>query len=94
VIFGYFADHRTIMRVTIAASTVPLAILMNGMRIAGTGIAAHQIGPAAAEGFFHTFSGWLAFLCAVGVLAAFVRLLQSFAPPEVSTTPATAEAQS
>ena len=30
----------------------------------GTGLAAEWVSPAAAEGFFHTFSGWLVFVVA------------------------------
>ena len=52
--------------------------MTNGLRVAGTGIAAHHFGSAAAEGFFHTFSGWLVFLTATVMLLAvgrFTRLL-------------------
>jgi transmembrane exosortase EpsH len=49
---------------------VPIAILENAARVAGTGVAAHWAGPAAAEGFIHTFSGWVMF-----VLAFFLLLL-------------------
>jgi len=38
--------------------------------VAGTGLASYWISPAAAEGFFHSFSGWLMFVVAlVGLLA-------------------------
>jgi hypothetical protein len=37
--------------------------------VAGTGLASELISPAAAEGFFHTFSGWLMFVVAfVGLM--------------------------
>jgi exosortase len=62
IVYGYFSDARSWVRVVIAVSTVPVAVVANGVRVAGTGIAAHFIGPAAAEGFLHTFSGWLVFI--------------------------------
>jgi EpsI family protein len=52
----------------LAISSVPIAIFSNGIRVAGTGIAAHFVGPKAAEGFLHTFSGWLVFLVAGALL--------------------------
>ena len=64
IVYGHFADCRAGVRLTIALATVPIAIAANGLRVAGTGLAAQHFGPAAAEGFFHTFSGWLVFASA------------------------------
>ena len=76
IVFGYFADSRMWVRTLIALSTVPVAVVSNGARVAGTGIAAHRFGPAAAQGFFHEFSGWavfvVAFLLMLGVQRAIV----------------------
>ncbi|MEQ1573024.1 MAG: exosortase A [Vicinamibacterales bacterium] len=68
IIYGYFVDKRMSVRLAIVASTVPVAIVANGMRIAGTGIAAHYYGPEAAEGFFHEFSGWVVFVVAFAAI--------------------------
>jgi len=78
IVFGYFTDHRLGVRLVLALATVPIAIITNGLRVAGTGIAAHHFGPATAEGFFHMFSGWLVFLAATFMLLAvgrFTRML-------------------
>jgi exosortase len=78
VLYGYFCESRRIPRMLIALSSIPIAIVMNGLRVAGTGIAAHHIGGAAATGFFHTFSGWLVFVAsfaALGTVVAGVRRL-------------------
>ncbi len=80
IVFGYFADRRTSARVLLALSTIPLAIAANGIRVAGTGIAAHYLGPAAAEGFFHSFSGWLVFVTAFLMLVAVERLIRLVLP--------------
>jgi exosortase len=80
IVYGYFSDPRGGVRIAIALSTIPIAIASNGARVAGTGIAAHYIGPEAAEGFFHTFSGWLMFVAAFIMLFAVVRLIIRFAP--------------
>jgi exosortase D (VPLPA-CTERM-specific) len=68
LLWGYFTGSPRWLRWVLALSSVPIAIFANGIRVAGTGIAAHAVGPEAAEGFFHTFSGWLVFLVAGGLL--------------------------
>ena len=73
IVLGYFTDRRSWARVTIALMTIPIAIVTNGLRVAGTGIAARYYGAAAAEGFFHSFSGWLLFIAALGLLTAVQR---------------------
>ena len=80
IVYGYFCDPRGGVRTAIALSTIPIAIASNGVRVAGTGIAAHFIGPEAAQGFFHTFSGWLMFVVAFLMLFAVVRLIIRLAP--------------
>jgi exosortase len=80
IIYGYFTDTRTSIRVLVALSAIPVAIFANGLRVAGTGIAAHYYGSAAAEGFFHTFSGWFVFIAAFAMLFGVIRLLLWVAP--------------
>ena len=61
------------------ASTVPLAIGANVLRVAVTGVLARYYGEKAATGFFHTFSGWVVFVIAFMVLTAELRLMNRFA---------------
>lgn len=75
VVLGYFTEPRPPARIAIALSAVPIAIVANASRVAGTGIASHWLGAAAAEGFFHTFSGWLMFVVAFVGLLAVQRLI-------------------
>ncbi|WP_217551559.1 exosortase/archaeosortase family protein, partial [Pantoea sp. GbtcB22] len=51
LVYGYVVDNRTWVRTTLTLATIPIAIIANGARVAGTGIAAHTWGPAVAEGF-------------------------------------------
>lgn len=91
IVYGYFTDSRTLVRTLVALSTVPIAIVANAARVAGTGIAAHYIGREAAEGFFHTFSGWLVFVLAFVMVFAATRLLLLVLPPRrVATSTAAA----
>jgi len=80
LLYGYFTDRRLWVRLAIVASAVPVAIVANGARVAGTGIAAHYIGPEAAQGFFHEFSGWVVFIVAFLLLLAIQRLILWLAP--------------
>ena len=80
IIYGYFADSRVWVRLIIAGSTIPIAILTNGARVAGTGLAAHYYGPKAALGFFHDFSGWALFVVAFGLMFIMMRIVARFAP--------------
>jgi exosortase A len=80
IVFGYFTDPRSGIRVAIALSAVPVAIVANAIRVAGTGIAAHYYGAQAAQGFFHSFSGWIVFIAAFAMLFAIIRVLRWLAP--------------
>jgi exosortase len=81
IVVGYVSDARTWVRTVLALSTIPIAIVTNGLRVAGTGVAAHYAGPEAATGFLHTFSGWLMFVVAFGLLMLVRGTLASVAPP-------------
>ena len=82
IIYGCFADARTWVRTLLALATVPIAIVANGCRVAGTGIAAYYFGPQAAEGFFHWFSGWLIFITAFILLFVLHRLIARVFPKQ------------
>lgn len=76
-VYGYFIDKRFWMRALIVVSAIPVAIFANGLRIAGTGIAAHYYGPEAAQGFFHEFSGWVVFVVAFAAMFGLRHILAS-----------------
>jgi len=62
--------RRIPTRLVLIASAVPIAVITNGARVSGTGILAHAFGAGAAEGVFHTFSGWLVFVSALLLLGS------------------------
>jgi exosortase len=80
IVYGYFMESRIWVRFGLAFATIPVAILANGLRVAGSGVMAHYYGPEAAEGFLHTFSGWLIFLVAFAMLFLVHRIFRLFAP--------------
>jgi exosortase len=80
VLCAYFSDPRTGRRILIVLSSVPIAIIANGVRVAGTGIAAQYVGAAAAEGFFHTFAGAVIFIASATMLMTVAGVLKTVTP--------------
>ena len=62
------------------ASAVPIAILTNALRVSGTGVLAHYYGTGVADGFFHSFSGWVIYIAAALLLFAVAWLVDRFQP--------------
>jgi exosortase len=81
IVYGYFMDSRGWVRAIVALWTIPVAILTNALRVAGTGIAAHYYGAGVAEGFFHTFSGWMVFVAAIALLMLLQQIFSRLLPP-------------
>lgn len=75
-LFAYLSD-RMLSKVVLVVSTFPLAILVNIIRVTGTGILANYYGSAVAQGFFHEFTGFALF--GVGLVVLFLEyyLLES-----------------
>ena len=63
-------------KIFLVASTIPLSIITNGLRIASVGILYQFWGPMVAEGFFHDFSGWFIFMASLGFLLLEMWLLK------------------
>jgi exosortase len=61
--------------IILVASAVPIAIFTNALRVSGTGILAHYYGTEVADGFFHSFSGWVVYIVAFLLLFAVGWLL-------------------
>ena len=70
IIYGYLMETRIWVRVLLAISAVPIAVAANSFRIFGTGLLVQYWDPDKAEGFFHSFSGWLIFVVALVLLFA------------------------
>ena len=67
-------------RALMLVASVPVAIVMNGLRIAVTGLACETWGPRAATGGWHTFGGWATFVVSVFMLMQLQRLLARRSP--------------
>jgi exosortase len=80
VIFAYFTRpggdrsskfSRGLRFAILVTAAVPIAVLTNSFRVSGTGILAHYYGTRVADGFFHTFSGWVIYIFALALLFGF-----------------------
>lgn len=65
IAYGYLVEPRRWARYFLVLLMIPIAIVSNAIRIMGTGVLTFHFGPAAAEGFFHEFSGWVIFVAAM-----------------------------
>lgn len=72
---AYFTQRGWLKRLVLTVMAIPIAILANAVRIIITGILASRYGGAAAEGFFHEFTGLLIFGLAAAMLIATGLLL-------------------
>jgi exosortase len=75
LVYGYFFERKTWIRVVLFFSTVPIAIVANSSRVTITGVLT-QVKPDAAEGFFHEAEGWVIFMVALGILILFHQLVK------------------
>lgn len=66
-LLGFLACTERTSRVALVAVSVPLAIAVNVIRVAGTAILA-DYNQEFAMGFYHAFSGWLVFVAGFGLL--------------------------
>jgi len=78
VIYGFLVEGRKSIRVLLGLAAIPIAVLANGLRIVGTGVLAQYWDPSKAQGFFHSFSGWLIFLLSLASFVSLHRLWRLF----------------
>jgi len=74
LVYGYFFEKRTWVRVVLFFATIPIAIVANAGRVTLTGVVA-QFNPALADGLFHEAQGWVIFMVALVILVALHQLI-------------------
>ncbi len=75
-LFAYLVDAPMWKRIVVFVAGAPVALAANTIRISFTLILGRAFGAAAAEGFFHTFSGLLVFLLGLAGLFAVAAVLK------------------
>ena len=75
VAWGYLSLPGLAAQAALVTAAVPITIVANAGRIVITGLIAQWLGIQYAEGFFHSFSGFVVFLVACACLLAVHRLI-------------------
>jgi exosortase len=68
-------------------AAVPIAIFTNALRVSGTGVLAHYYGTKVADGFFHSFSGWVIYIVAFLMLFGVGWSVDRFKPKAKELNP-------
>jgi exosortase len=76
IIYGYLMEKRVAGRWLLALGAIPISVAANSVRIIGTGLLVQYWDPDKAQGFFHTFSGWLIFVVSLVMLYLLHGLMQ------------------
>jgi exosortase len=75
VLLAWATEQSWPRRAVIMAASIPIAVVVNGLRVAVTGIACELWGRAAAADPWHTLTGWLTFVVSMALLVSLQRLL-------------------
>jgi exosortase len=73
LLLGYLLCPALLPRLLLVAISMPLAVAVNVLRVAGTAVLA-DYNYEFAMGFYHSFSGWLVFVGGFGVLYLIAKL--------------------
>lgn len=93
VTVAYFVLKSNRKRLFLILCAVPIAIVLNWVRITGTVLLANHWGVEVAQSFFHAFSGLLIFLAAsmlIGFIMLFLRSKEEQTTPSQTSDVATA----
>jgi len=74
LIVARFSASNWRPRMLIIAAAIPIAVIVNGLRVTAAAIGARWFGAAAVEGAVHEALGWVMFLVAFAMMAAIARI--------------------
>jgi exosortase len=77
VLFGAVVLQKPVSRVLLVLFAIPVAILINGIRVFMTGFLVYFVSPEFGKGFMHLTEGWLLFLISLAMLGVFVWVLHA-----------------
>ena len=64
-----------VTRLLLIATAIPIAMVLNGVRVFLTGFLVYYVNPALADGFMHMTEGWMIFVIAFAILGALAWVL-------------------
>jgi exosortase len=74
LVYGYFFDPKAWMRWILLAISLPIAILVNALRVTLTGVIG-EYNRELADGVFHAIEGWMMFILALAILMLVHRFI-------------------
>lgn len=80
VLLAWATPGSPMRRTLLVLSTLPIAVVANGLRVAGTGAAAEAWGPAMTKDPWHSLAGWVTFVVSLTALWAVRRALAARQP--------------
>jgi len=80
LLMGAIWLQRPTYRLLLLIITIPVAILINGLRVFLTGFLVFFVNPALGEGFLHATEGWAMFVAAFAILGAITWILAQSEP--------------
>lgn len=89
VAWVFFVERPVWLRVVLVASSVPIAVAANSIRVSVTGVLAYQVDPSYAQGLSHQAAGMMVFAIGVALLLGLDWCLKPDAP-DTETDDATA----
>ena len=74
-LLAWASERAVLNRAAIVAAAIPIAVIINGLRVALAGVASETWGPAIVTGGWHSFTGWVTFVGSLALLLLIRRLL-------------------
>ncbi len=74
-LIAYFYKGATWKRVLLFLSSIPIAVIMNSVRVGIIGVTVEHWGTAMAEGFLHEFQGWMIFMASAALMLCEIAVL-------------------
>ena len=88
VLFAALIFKQPVTRVLLVLLAIPIAVLINGIRVFLTGFLVYYVSPKVGTGFMHVTEGWLLFLVSLGLMglvaAGLSFIERRFKPAEVA----------
>lgn len=72
ILMGALMLRMPVMRVLLVLLAIPIAVLINGVRVFFTGFLVYFVDPGLGKGFMHTTEGWLLFLVSLSAMGVVV----------------------
>jgi exosortase len=73
VLLGALMLRSSVLRVLLLLLAIPIAVVINGVRVFFTGFFVYFVDPKLGQGFMHLTEGWLLFLVSLTTLTLFAQ---------------------